>query len=460
MSRFNLMARFEPTPGQHRARPIRNGLILIGVIALVLYSGFTRSIPFLPKDGDTVSAHFDRATNVITGNLVRVNGVDVGEVTDVKRDPSGHGAIVKMRVRPKGFKLHSDATAGLYWRTLLARNMYIELTPGSSDMPELGDKTIPLSRTESQVEFDELLDSYQEDSRRGVRLFFKEGDKAVSGPQIGQAVDKLDPALTPVAPAMQALRGTHPGNDLPELARSAGKTLDALSQDEVALGGLIDHADMVLGVTAARRADLSAMLQRAPQTMRETRTTLGRVRTTLDILDPVAARLRPGLRDTAPAISRTTGALSALSALTPKALPALRNLEPALTDLAAASREGRPTFVALQPTLKRLQEQIIPFLDKTDAGTKLKNYQAIGPFFGGLASISQQFDANGHVNRFMAGQGFDSVGALPCSLSIGDPNAAQLVKCRNAATKMLPSLLMGLTPQASRTIAAARKGAR
>jgi virulence factor Mce-like protein len=460
MSRFNLLARFEPTPGQHRPRPIRNGVILLGVIVLVLYSGFTRSIPFLPKGGDTVSAHFDRATNVIKGNLVRVNGVDVGEVTDVKRDPSGYGALVKMRVDQKGFKLHSDATAGLYWRTLLARNMYIELTPGSADMPALGNKTIPLWRTTSQVEFDELLDSYQADSRNGVRLFFKEGDKALSGPQLGQAVDKLGPALTPVTPAMQALRGTHPGNDLPNLARSAGKTLDALSQDESALGGLVDHADMVLGVTAARRADLAAMLQRAPQTMRETRTTLDRLRTTLDILDPVAARLRPGLRDVSPAITRTTVALRTLSALTPKALPALRDLRPALTDLAAASRQGTPTFAALLPTLQRLQDQIIPFLDKTDPGTKLKNYEAIGPFFGGLASSSQQFDANGHVQRFMPGQGLDSVGALPCSLSIGDPNAAQLVKCRNAATRMLPSLLMGLTPQASRSIAAARKGAR
>ncbi|MCW2958223.1 MAG: Virulence factor Mce family protein [Solirubrobacterales bacterium] len=460
MSRFNLLARFEPTPGQHRAKPIRNGLILLGLIVLVLYSGFTRSIPFLSKDGDTVTAHFDRATNVIKGNLVRVNGVDVGEVTGVERDPSGRGALVKMRVREEGFKLHTDATAGLYWRTLLARNMYIELTPGSNDMPELGDRTIPLARTQSQVEFDELLDSYEEDSRRGVRLFFKEGEKALDGQQVGEAVDRLDPALTPVTPAMQALRGTRPGNDLPDLARSAGKTLAALSEDEAALGGLVDRADMVLGVTAARRADLAAMLQRAPQTMRETRTTLGRLRTTLDILDPVAADLRPGLRDVSPAINRTTVALRALSALTPKALPALRDLRPALTDLAAASRQGTPTFAALQPTLKRLQDEILPFLDKTDANTKLKNYEAIGPFFAGLASISQQFDANGHVNRFMPGQGFDSVGALPCSLSVGDPEAAQLVKCKNAATKMLPSLLMGLTPEASRTIAAARKGAR
>ncbi len=443
MSRFNLLARFEPTPGQHRARPIRNGLLLIGLIVLVLYSGFTRHIPFTSKPGDTVTAHFDRATNLIKGNLVRVNGVDVGEVTDIKRDPSGKGALVKMRVRQEGFKLHSDATAGLYWRTLLARNMYIALTPGSADMPPLGDKTIPMNHTESQVEFDELLDSYDEDGRRGVRTFFKQGDKIVDGPQLGEAIDRLDPGLTPVTPAMQAFRGTRPGNDLPDLARSASKTLGALSKDEAALGGLIDSADLVVGVTAARRADLAAMLQRAPQTMRETRQTLGRLRRTLDVLDPVAADLRPGVRTVSPAIRRTTTALTALRALTPKALPALRDLQPALTNLASASRQGSPLFVALKPTLTRLQDEILPFLAKTDPGTKLKNYEAIGPFFGALASSSSEFDANGHVQRFMPGQGIDSVGALPCSLNIGDPNAQQLVKCKEGA-KFLQELVMGV----------------
>jgi virulence factor Mce-like protein len=459
MSRF--LDRFEPTPGEHKPRPIRNGIILLAVLSLVLYSGFTRTIPFFPKDGDTVTAHFDQATNVIKGNVVRVNGVDVGEVTKIERDPSGKGALVKMRVREKGFKLHADASAGLYWRTLLARNMYIELTPGSDDMPPLDGKTIPLSRTQSQVEFDELLDSYDEDGRAGVRSFFHEGDEALDGTQLGRAVDKLDPALTPVAPAMQAFRGTRPGNDLPDLASSAAKTLAGLSADESALGGLIYGGAMVLGVTAARRADLAAMLQRAPVTMRETRTTLARLRTTLDTLDPIAADLRPGVRRVSPAIRRTTVAFDALRTLTPKALPALRDLRPALTNLDSASRQGAPLFTALAPTLARLQDEILPFLEKTDSNTKLKNYQAIGPFFAGLASISQQFDANGHMNRFMPGQGFDSVGALPCSLNIGDPEAAQLVKCKQAATRMLPQILMGVPAKTSaRVSSTGRKGSR
>jgi virulence factor Mce-like protein len=446
MSRF--MERFETTPGEHRPRPIRNGLVFLAVLVLIAYCGFTRSIPFLGKDGDEVKAVFASATNLHNGNLVRVQGVDVGEVTKIERDPSGKGALVTMRVKQDGFKLHQDAHAALYWRTLLARNMYIELNPGSNDLPKLGG-TIPLKNTETQVEFDQLLDSYDEDGRAGIRTFFQQGDKTLDGPEAGQAIEHLGPGLKPVSPAMAALRGTQPGKDLPGLAKTAAQTLGALAKDENALGGIIDSGNMVLGVTAARRSDLAAMLQRAPASLRDTRTTLKRLRTTLDVLDPIAADLRPGLRVTDPAVDKATAALASLRTLTPKALPALKDLQPALASLRSASNQGSPLFKALDPTLARVNNEIVPFLDKTDSNTKLKNYEAIGPFFGALASSSSQFDANGHMQRFMPGQGIDSLGMLPCSITLFDPESdGQLLKCKQAIS-LLPQVLFGTPRKAS-----------
>lgn len=438
-----LSDKFHIVPGQHRPRPIRNGIIFLALLAGVLYSGFTKSIPFVGKGGTTVTAHFASASDVISGNLVRVKGVDVGRVTRVHRDPSGKGALVDMRVDEDGFKLHSDARASIYWRTLLGRNVYIELDPGSTDRPALGSATIPTSRTSSQVELDQLLQSFNEDGRAGIQTFFEEGDKMLGGPQLGNAVDELPTALQPVGPAVQALRGTHKGEDLGGLVDSASRALRAMSTDEASLSGLIDHADTVLGVTAARRANLGAMLQRAPETMQQARATLARLRTTLDVLDPVAADLRPGLRATAPAIGRATGTLRALSAIAPTTVAALRNLDPALANLQRASNEGDPALAGLTPTIARLQDEILPFLAQTDPGTKLRNYEAIGPFFSVLASSSSEFDAAGHVQRFMPGQGLDSVGALPCSVTAFDPATKnQLVKCERAL-RLLPQIVAG-----------------
>lgn len=427
-----LSDKFHIVPGQHRPKPIRNGLIFLALLALGLYCGFTKSIPFLGEDGKEITARFDSATDVINGNLVRVKGVDVGKVTEVKRDTEGRGAIVKMRVKEDGFKVRSDARAAIYWRTLLGRNVYIELDPGSEDRPELTAQ-IPMERTESQVELDELLRSFDEDGREGIKAFFNEGEQGLRGDALGTALDTAPAALRPVGPAVQALRGTQKGKDLSGLVDTAATSLRALSADEEALGGLIDHASTVVGVTAARRADLGAMLQRAPATMQETRKTLGRLRTTLDVLDPIAEDLRPGLRSAAPAVDRATGTLRALSRVSPSAISALRDLRPALVNLSSASRAGVPAVDRLDPTVVRLRDEILPFLAQTDPGTKLKNFQAIGPFFSVLASSSSEFDGNGHMQRFMPGQGADSVGALPCSITAFDPaSKGQLVKCEQA----------------------------
>jgi hypothetical protein len=129
--------------------------------------------------------------------------------------------------------------------------------------------------------------------------------------------------------------------------------------------------------------------------------------------------------------------------LTPKALPALRDLRPALSNLRSAAAQGAPLFERLDPTLARLDAEILPFLDQRNSTTRLKNYEAIGPFFSTLASSSAQFDANGHMQRFMPGQGADSVGALPCSLTVFDPNSQnQLAKCEQAMA-LLPQIIAG-----------------
>lgn len=452
----SLRRRFEQVPGQYRPRPIRTGIIFLALLALGLYAGFTKSIPLWPEGGKEVKAHFANASNATTGNQVRVKGVDVGTIKKIERDPSGEGALITMRVDEDGFELKRDARAAIYWRTLLGRNMYVELDPGSSDAPPLGDATIPMDNTEVQVEFDQLLDSYDEDGRQGVRTFFQEFEPALDKESIGDALEELGPGLTPVPGAMRAMRGQNPGKDLPALVRSGARTLDALGRDEAALAGLLDGAETTVGVFAARRADLAAMLREAPSAMREARTTMTRVRGTLDVLDPVAAELRPGVRRLDEASPPARAALAEISRLTPTALPALRDLRPALSDLRGASEQGSPFLRDLGPTLVRMRDEVVPFLDKRDNTTDLRNVEAIGPFFSALSDASAQFDAYGHMQRFQPGQGERSVGALPCKTGLFDPeNKDQLIQCQEGLGAMMKVLRGGRAGGGA--VAAARK---
>ena len=439
-----LRRRFEQVPGQHHPKPVRNGIVFLTLLGIVLYCGFTKSIPLLPDGGTKVQAVFANATNASTGNQVRVKGVDVGTIEKIERDPSGEGALITMRIDEKGFEMKRDARAAIYWRTLLGRNMYVELDPGSSDAPPLDGDKIPMKNTEVQVEFDQLVDSYDEDGRQGVRTFFQEFEPALEGDAAGEAVEQLGPGLTPVPAAMRALRGTRPGKDLPTLVKTGAEALDALGRDEAALAGLLDNANAVVGVLAARGADLEDILQDSPAAMRDARTTMTRLRHTLDVLDPVAAELRPGVRELDDAAPPARAALAEVTRLTPTALPALRDLRPALADLRTASEQGSPFLRDLAPTLERLRDEIIPFLDKRDGNTKLRNVEAIGPFFSVLGDSSAQFDAYGHMQRFQAGQGERTVGAIPCKTGFFDPeNQDQLVQCQQGMKAMMNVLRGG-----------------
>ena len=145
MSRLQTM--FTHRPGLHRARPLRDGAILLGILGLLLYAGFTKSIPFVGKGGTLVQMQVADLTHLQAGSVVRVAGVDVGKVDAVGLADGGRGARVTLRIDDdSGVQVHKDARAGIFWRTLLGRNMYVELDPGSRTAPLLGDELIPLSR--------------------------------------------------------------------------------------------------------------------------------------------------------------------------------------------------------------------------------------------------------------------------------------------------------------------------
>jgi ABC-type transporter Mla subunit MlaD len=417
-------SRFVVVPGQHRPKPLRNGLIGLGILAVLLWCGYTKNIPFLNDGGQTLKAVFPSADNIIPGSQVRVHGVDVGLVKHVDRGPGGRGALITMKLKGDNkVTVHNDARAGVYWRTLLGGNFYVDLDPGSPSAPKMANGgTIPLSRTTSQVEFDQLLTSFNGDARSGLKSFFREFDKGFSDPDApGAAIDALPSAAKSVAGGVPSLRGTRPGDDLPTLARQGSRALGALSRSENDLAGLIDNAHTALSVTAARREDIGSMLQQAPATMTQARQTFARLRTTFDKLDPISDGVRPGVRAIPATLRQATPAMNQLKAVLPIAQPVLRDINPALRSLQRAANTGLPLMQKFDPTLQRTNDKLIPWLDKRDSGTKLKNAWAIGPFFNALADSSKTFDVNGHVQNFQTlNTSADALGFLPCHFTLFD----------------------------------------
>lgn len=444
--RRGLLDRLEIRPGQHRPHPMRTGAIMLGVVGILLYAGFTRHVPFTSPEGDLVPVHVTNAADVKAGQPVRVKGIDVGKVEDVERGPGGRGAVLSLRIDPgKGVTLHRDARASVWWRTLLGYNNYVELDPGSPSAPPLGPEGIPLSRTTVQTQVDEVLRPLTADARGALRTAIHEFDGGFGDTaSVQDVVRRLGPGTAGLGPAITAMRGEHPGDDLPRLVSTASRAFGALARDEAALGGLIDHADTAMGVTAARRSDLARLVTEAPASMRQTRATLTRLERTLDVLDPVAERLQPGARRLAAATASTRAALDQATPLLRRTRPLLARLRPALRDLAPLGRDGTSLLQRFDPTVDRMRDVVVPWLRERDPDTKLRNYEAIGPTGSVLADAGSQFDANGFWIRFQTAPAERAVVTLPCVTMLTNPDAATRVDC-TALSQALDAAL-GLTP--------------
>lgn len=399
----------DPRPARASQNHVRNGAILVGVVAFVCYCAFTANIPLIRGEpGKPVRAEFAATNQVDDETPVRVAGVEVGKVKKVEAagDPR-RGSVVTFRVTDDGVSVRRDARAEIRWKTLLGGEMYIDLHPGSPSAPELGDATIPASRTSSQVELDDVLRPYNgntEQAQRGVLKGLAVGFGTPGA--AGKSLETL-PALRTVERGMRPLRG-RARDDVRMLTAATAKTVEALGEDPAALQGLVSGADRTLRAVRNRREDLGELIERSPATLDDTAVTMTRLRATLDHLDPLVSRLRPAARELAPASNTATPALRQANALLAQARPLLRNARPAFANLERAGRAGAPLLRKLNPILHRVDSEVIPFLNTRDEETKLRTFEAIGPFFAAAGGAGAEFDKEGYRFRLTVPSGSNS----------------------------------------------------
>lgn len=384
-------------------RLVLRGAVAWGVVALLLWSALALRVPFLPRGDRVVTAHLPSAANARPGQPVRVRGVDVGKI-DALEPAAGGGVLARLRL-DESVDLHRDARVSLRWRTMFGRNMTIDLDPGSASAPALGNATIPLRAAGAQVEWDQLFEPLDARGRRAVQTTLAELSDALLAPQPPRAAARqLAPTMDAVERGLRPLRGTSPG-DLSRVVRRTGAIAAALGRSEDELAGLLDHGVTTLGVTAARRADIRRLLRVSPGALGRTRSTLRRLDATLDVLDPLVSELAPAAGRVAPAIRTVRPALRTLRVSLNRLAPTFDALSGALDGLRRTERSARPLAETLTPTLRRVQDRLLPGLERVDDQTGLRLYQAIGPWFAAATSSVGEYDAGGHMVRFQVNGG-------------------------------------------------------
>lgn len=82
-------------------------------------------------DGIALTAEFDRVDGLNQGADVKIGGVKIGSVTELRIDPRTFQAVVTIRIRPD-LGLPSDSSAEISSEGLLG-GKYVSIVPGGAD---------------------------------------------------------------------------------------------------------------------------------------------------------------------------------------------------------------------------------------------------------------------------------------------------------------------------------------
>lgn len=403
-------------------------VIFILVFTIGPYLAFTGHVPFTSY-GYELKATFSNGVNIATNSPVRIAGVDVGRVISTERD--GDATTVTFTVEGKGRPVHDDAFAAIRPRIFLEGNFFIDLSPGSPSAPELGSgDTIPVSRTSTWVQIDEVLTALQAPVRAdlshllesyGTALTSKPtaAEDATQEPEVrgktaGEALNGAfhygGDAGRYSAQVTNALLGTRP-HDLSKLVAGAGRAFGALSKHEEDLKGLIVNFDAFTGALAAQSANLSATVDRLAPTLQNFHSSLVSLNKALPPLRAWAIEMNPAVAELPAVIKAGRPWLAQARPLLSgrEAGGAARLLREATPGLAGAAQAGKA--IAL-PQLNRISlctsKVLVPAGNQVindQFSTGQPNYREFLYSLTAFSGWGQNFDGNGPFLRVQPGGG-------------------------------------------------------
>ena len=257
------------------------------------------------------AAEFTDVSGLRSGDVVRVAGVRVGQVTDVAMTPSG-------RVRV-GFDVEDDQPV-LGGSRLIVRyenligDRFLELADGpGATMPQPSDQVIPADRTVPALDLDVLLNGFKP-------LF------------TGLQPDQVNQLATSIVNTLQGRGGT-----VESLLRHTASLSGTLADRDEAIGQVITNLNTVLGTVDSRDSELSIaidQLQQLVSGLADDRDTIGSAVTEINGFAGDLAGLlgdaRPPLQGTVAELGRTAAvlddnrdSLNAVLAQIPKAYESL-----------------------------------------------------------------------------------------------------------------------------------------
>jgi virulence factor Mce-like protein len=372
---------------------------LVIIVAVFLAYNANQGLPFVPTY--QLKVDVPSGANLVRGNEVRVGGARVGTVDriEARRRPDGTNfARLVLKLDKAVDPLPRDSKIAIRSKSALGLK-YVEITRGESSRGFADGETMPLSASApNQVEFDEVINTFDDRTRAGIQGSLDGFGTALAGRGAGlnAAIGAFRPLLGNVIPVAQNLSSR--STDLRGLVRGlsrAAAEVGPVAQTQADLFSNLDTTFTALN-QVARPYIQDSISEGAPAldaAVRSFKVQQPFLRNTAGLF----ADLRPGaraLRTAAPDLSE------ALRVGTPTLLraPALnRRLEPVFTTLQAFAEDP-----AVPRAIRRLSETartLRPTLEYLAPAQTTCNYVSL--FFRNIASVVSEGDANGTWQRFI-----------------------------------------------------------
>jgi phospholipid/cholesterol/gamma-HCH transport system substrate-binding protein len=325
------------------------GLSCFGILVF-LWLNFGGSVPLQPE-GYRVQVGFPSATQLAQEADVRISGVRVGKVK--RKEPNEQTGLTdtELEIDARYAPIPKDTRAILRQKSLLGET-YVELSPGDRSSGVIQDGgTLPAGQVADSVELDEILRSFDPETRARFTTWFDQAGIAAKGnaEPLNDALALLTPFAEDTDEVLKVLRqqsdATH------RFVRDTGYVFDALTERKGQLRDLIRNSNRTWEAIASRDAQFADTFRVFPTFLREGRATTERLTQFADNTNPLIDQLRPAARELSPT-------LIDLDALAPD----LKGLFVDLDPLVRVSKRGLPATGEVLDNTRPLLARLDPWL--------------------------------------------------------------------------------------------------
>lgn len=222
--------------------------------------------------GHTVLAQFTDADGLVSGNEIRVAGLQTGGTVDsvqISSDSGGNQvAMVTLDIDDAHWPLHKGTTFDVRPKGVLS-NVYVALNPGPANNPVLdGGHVFTTKETTSPIQLDAFSNLFNADVRESIRTQIQEGVVAFGGSGAANTnglLQNANPLTADLSPLTAVLAQRSP--ELDRLNGEFDTITQELASEDSNLRGLIENGNTFLHTIAANATAVQGTLVHAAGTL-------------------------------------------------------------------------------------------------------------------------------------------------------------------------------------------------